>query len=155
MNGEWKAGVFELDRLHYLLKAKGDFDHNSNRRVEGLFYSAIVLAGFRRIGCGRSSNRPRRKRKKIGKVKDKLMDILHKMIFPVRRVWLSLSARLKHRNDGTGLLKLQDDVQTCGYEDVQVMWEMLQRSETELVDKRKQQPFWRIFVWSNHNHNHK
>ena len=56
---------------------------------------------------------------------------------------------------GAGLLKLQDDVQTCGYQDVQVMWEMLQRTESEFMDshhKRKQLPFWRIFVWSNANH---
>ncbi|TKY47992.1 hypothetical protein E2542_SST25406 [Spatholobus suberectus] len=56
---------------------------------------------------------------------------------------------------GAGLLKLQDDVETCGYQDVQVMWEMLQRTESEVVienhQKRKQLPFWRIFVWSNHN----
>lgn len=56
---------------------------------------------------------------------------------------------------GAGLLKLRDDVQTCEYEDVQVMWEMLQKTETEAIDnnlhhKRKQLPFWRIFVWSNH-----
>ncbi|CAJ1954946.1 unnamed protein product [Sphenostylis stenocarpa] len=55
---------------------------------------------------------------------------------------------------GAGLLKLQDDVQTCGYEDVQVMWEMLQRTESDVAEnhpKRKQLPFWRIFVWSNHS----
>ncbi|KAK7262026.1 hypothetical protein RIF29_28354 [Crotalaria pallida] len=88
------------------------------------------------------------------------MDILHKMIFPVRRVLLALSARLKsHRKNGAGLLKLEGDVQTCGYEDVQVMWEMLQRSENEVMDnsnnhhhKRKQLPFWRVFVWSSNNH---
>jgi len=54
---------------------------------------------------------------------------------------------------GAGLLKLRDDVQTCGYEDVQVMWEMLQRTESDVIEnhhKRKQLPFWRIFVWSNH-----
>nr|KYP50423.1 hypothetical protein KK1_027788 [Cajanus cajan] len=82
------------------------------------------------------------------------MDICRHIIFPVRRVWLSLSARLKSRKNGAGLLKLQDDVQTCGYQDVQVMWEMLQRTEGEVVlenhPKRKQLPFWRIFVWSNH-----
>ena len=53
---------------------------------------------------------------------------------------------------GAGLLKLHNDVQTCGYEDVQVMWEMLRRSESEQVanhTKRKQRPFWRVFVWSN------
>lgn len=32
---------------------------------------------------------------------------------------------------GAGLLKLHDDVQTCEYEDVQVMWEMLQRTESD------------------------
>ncbi|KAI4329429.1 hypothetical protein L6164_021692 [Bauhinia variegata] len=71
------------------------------------------------------------------------MDILHKMIFPVRRLWLALAARLKHRNNGTGLLKLEDDVQTCGYEDVQVMWEML----VDNNHKIKQGAFWRIFAW--------
>ncbi|XP_028772034.1 uncharacterized protein LOC114751177 [Neltuma alba] len=84
------------------------------------------------------------------------MDFWHKMIFPVRRVWLALSSRLKTRRNGDGLLKLQDDIQTCGYQDVQVMWEMLRRTEPEAVDshqKRKQQPFWGIFVWpSNSNH---
>jgi hypothetical protein len=56
---------------------------------------------------------------------------------------------------GAGLLKLHNDVQTCGYQDVQVMWEMLRRSESELIGhppKRKQRPFWRFFLWSN-NHN--
>lgn len=55
---------------------------------------------------------------------------------------------------GAGLLKLRDDIQTCGYEDVQVMWEMLRRTETELMPthnnaKRKHRPFWRVFVWSS------
>nr|AFK42669.1 unknown [Lotus japonicus] len=34
------------------------------------------------------------------------------------------------------------------------MWEILQRTESEVIDKchkRKQLPFWRIFVWSNHH----
>ncbi|KAL4628928.1 hypothetical protein ACB098_05G203100 [Castanea mollissima] len=82
------------------------------------------------------------------------MDIWHKMIFPVRRVWFSVSARVKARKDGAGLLKLHNDVQTCGYQDVQVMWEMLRRSESELIShppKRKQRPFWRFFLWSNHS----
>ena len=55
---------------------------------------------------------------------------------------------------GANLLKLHNDVQTCGYEDVQVMWEILRRSESELMashPKRKQRPFWRVFVWSNHS----
>ncbi|KAK2976614.1 hypothetical protein RJ640_021416 [Escallonia rubra] len=55
---------------------------------------------------------------------------------------------------GAALLKLRDDIQTCGYEDVQVMWEMLRRTESELIThrpKRKPRPFWRIFVWHRHN----
>ncbi|KAF7843169.1 MAGUK p55 subfamily member 4 like [Senna tora] len=79
------------------------------------------------------------------------MDFFHKIIFPVRRVFIALSSRLKSRKNGDGLLKLQDDVQTCGYEDVQVMWEMLRRTESEVTEKRKQQAFWRIFVWSSSN----
>ncbi|KAB1214471.1 Ribulose bisphosphate carboxylase/oxygenase activase, chloroplastic [Morella rubra] len=53
-----------------------------------------------------------------------------------------------------GLLKLHNDVQTCGYQDVQVMWEMLSRSESGPLGnhpKRKRRPFWRVFPWSNHN----
>ncbi|TYJ34191.1 hypothetical protein E1A91_A05G152100v1 [Gossypium mustelinum] len=85
------------------------------------------------------------------------MDWWHKMIFPVRRLWFVVSSRVKARKNGAGLLKLHDDVQTCGYEDVQVMWEMLRRSESELMaannnPKRKHRPaFWSVFVWSS-NH---
>ncbi|KAF8025281.1 hypothetical protein BT93_F2195 [Corymbia citriodora subsp. variegata] len=83
------------------------------------------------------------------------MELWRKMIFPVRRVWFSVSARLKARNHGAGHMKLEDDVQTCEYQDVQVMWEMLKRSETELManhPKRKaHRPFWRVLVWSNHS----
>ncbi|OVA00914.1 hypothetical protein BVC80_9081g79 [Macleaya cordata] len=84
------------------------------------------------------------------------MDLWQKMIFPVRRVWIAVAARVKARKNGGGLLKLHNDVQTCGYQDVQVMWEMLRRSESELMaptpTKRKhQRPFWRVHVWSSHN----
>ncbi|XP_024028516.1 uncharacterized protein LOC21387914 [Morus notabilis] len=87
------------------------------------------------------------------------MDFLNKMIFPVRRVLLAISARVKAPKSGAGLLKLHDDVQMCGYQDVQVMWEMLQRSESELnghnhenhPKRNKQRPFWSVFVWSNNS----
>ncbi|KAK7325324.1 hypothetical protein VNO77_29486 [Canavalia gladiata] len=113
-----------------------------------------VLAGLKRIVVRVRQRRKNKKNKKTSTPPNKFMDILHKMIFPVRRVWLALSSRLKPRKNGAGLLKLQDDVQTCGYQDVKVMWEMLQRTESEVIEnqhKRKQLPFWRIFVWSNHN----
>ena len=56
---------------------------------------------------------------------------------------------------GAGLLKLEDDVQTCEYQDIQVMWEMLRRTESggpiDNHHEREHQPFWRIFEWSS-NH---
>ncbi|KAL5056744.1 hypothetical protein RYX36_028348 [Vicia faba] len=76
------------------------------------------------------------------------MHIWQSMIFPVKRLCLALSTRIKHRKNGAGLVKLRDDVQTCEYEDVQVMWEMLQKTETEVLHNNKR-PFWRVFVWSN------
>ncbi|KAL5216779.1 hypothetical protein ABZP36_008180 [Zizania latifolia] len=55
------------------------------------------------------------------------------VVVPVKRAWVVVSARLRRKKeyDGRGVLvKLRDDIQTCAYEDVQVMWEILQRSET-------------------------
>ncbi|KAG8388187.1 hypothetical protein BUALT_Bualt02G0099700 [Buddleja alternifolia] len=72
------------------------------------------------------------------------MEWWRKMVFPVRRAWFSVSARLKARKNGAGLLKLHDDIQTCGYEDVQIMWEMLRQTESEVMPrhtKRKLQWF--------------
>ncbi|KAL7099503.1 hypothetical protein ACP275_09G088000 [Erythranthe tilingii] len=81
------------------------------------------------------------------------MEWWHRVVFPVRRVWCSVSARVKSRKNGAGLLKLHDDVQTCEYEDVQIMWEMLRRTESEIISqnaKRKNRWFSRNFAWSNH-----
>ncbi|KAF4394701.1 hypothetical protein CsatB_019232 [Cannabis sativa] len=93
------------------------------------------------------------------------MDFWNKMVFPVRRVFLAITSRLKPQKSGVGLLKLHDDVQMCGYEDVQVMWEILQRTESEMLGsnnnnlndhqpKRKHRLFPRVFVWSNQTTNH-
>ncbi|MED6107293.1 hypothetical protein PIB30_012689 [Stylosanthes scabra] len=73
------------------------------------------------------------------------MDIWRKMIIlPVRRVWRALYARLKSTKNG--LLKLEDDVQTCEYQDIQVMWEMLTRTDTHThhTHNNKQHSFWRV-----------
>ncbi|KAL2335603.1 hypothetical protein Fmac_016816 [Flemingia macrophylla] len=51
------------------------------------------------------------------------------MMYPVRRVWLGVATRLGVRKNG--LLNLRHDVRACEYEDIQVMWEMLNRSESE------------------------
>ncbi|KAK3219137.1 hypothetical protein Dsin_013107 [Dipteronia sinensis] len=92
------------------------------------------------------------------------MELWHKMVFPVRRVWLAVSSRVKARKNGGGLLKLHNDVESCEYQDIKVMWEMLNQSETQLITttthnnnnnnnntKRRQRPFWRVFVWPNHS----
>ncbi|CAL9074307.1 unnamed protein product [Musa textilis] len=71
-----------------------------------------------------------------------------KVVCPVKRAWVAIAARVKACKHGRGIgvstkvqavgragcdgiLKLHDDVQTCGYEDVQVMWEIVRRSEAE------------------------
>ncbi|KAI9160509.1 hypothetical protein LWI28_008805 [Acer negundo] len=86
------------------------------------------------------------------------MELWHKMVFPVRRVWLAVSSRVKARKNGGGLLKLHNDVESCEYQDIKVMWEMLNQSETQLIttttttsNKRRLRPFWRVFVWPNHS----
>ncbi|XWS22986.1 hypothetical protein CRYUN_Cryun29cG0082500 [Craigia yunnanensis] len=88
----------------------------------------------------------------------------------MRRVWLSVSARLKpHKptggkgganGDASGLLKLQDDVKMCGYKDVQVMWNLLNTSQVKPIGAAttpvsqsrkcsKQSPSWMAFFWPN------
>ncbi|CAD5190040.1 unnamed protein product [Musa acuminata subsp. malaccensis] len=73
-----------------------------------------------------------------------------KVVFPVRRAWLAVSFRVKSRKHGGGILKLYDDVQMCGYEDVQVMWEILTKSEMETsngMPKQRRRSLWRVSSW--------
>ncbi|KAL6645612.1 hypothetical protein ACP70R_012831 [Stipagrostis hirtigluma subsp. patula] len=49
-----------------------------------------------------------------------------RVVLPVRRVWLGVAARFGVRQ--TGLWRLRQEVSTCEYEDVHVMWEMLSRT---------------------------
>ncbi|KAG4969812.1 hypothetical protein JHK82_035513 [Glycine max] len=51
------------------------------------------------------------------------------MMYPVRRVWFVVATRLGIRKNG--LLKLRHDVRACEYEDIRVMWEILNRNESE------------------------
>ncbi|CAL9212007.1 unnamed protein product [Musa hybrid cultivar] len=54
------------------------------------------------------------------------------------------------RGQGGGILKLYDDVQMCGYEDVQVMWEILTKSEMETsngMPKQRRRSLWRVSSW--------
>ncbi|KAL5214310.1 hypothetical protein ABZP36_003462 [Zizania latifolia] len=69
-----------------------------------------------------------------------------KVVFPGRRAWAAVSTRVRARKTGSGvsILKLHEDVQTCGYKDVQVMFEIL-RSELEdsRTPKQRKPPAWR------------
>ncbi|KAL3835445.1 hypothetical protein ACJIZ3_010181 [Penstemon smallii] len=76
------------------------------------------------------------------------MEWLHKMVFPVRRAFCAVSARIRARKNGGGLLKLHEDIQTCGYEDVQIMWEML-RTESEVVARHHTKSKHHRWSWRN------
>nr|XP_051219645.1 uncharacterized protein LOC127336821 isoform X2 [Lolium perenne] len=72
------------------------------------------------------------------------------VVVPVRRAWVVVAARLRRKkHDGRGaLVRLHDDIQTCAYQDVQVMWEMLQRSETEKMARAPPTPKGsRALIW--------
>lgn len=56
----------------------------------------IVLAGLRALSRLGGGNRRR-------KVKIKVMEWWHKIVFPVRRAWFAVSARVKARKNGTDL----------------------------------------------------
>ncbi|KAG0479464.1 hypothetical protein HPP92_010322 [Vanilla planifolia] len=45
----------------------------------------------------------------------------------VRRPQVLAPVREKIANEGDGISKLHEDIQTCEYEDILVMWEMLRK----------------------------
>ncbi|KAJ7559952.1 hypothetical protein O6H91_04G108200 [Diphasiastrum complanatum] len=48
-----------------------------------------------------------------------------RVVTPLQRAWGVFALRIRFRKRGRGFGNLYDDVQACGYEDVQVMWSML------------------------------
>ncbi|TKY50309.1 hypothetical protein E2542_SST27768 [Spatholobus suberectus] len=72
------------------------------------------------------------------------------MMYPVRRVWLGVATRLRVRKNG--LLKLRHDVRACEYEDIQVMWEILNRNESEFGHSsgkgNKKGQCWKLLIWA-------
>ncbi|XP_062226989.1 uncharacterized protein LOC133925150 [Phragmites australis] len=76
------------------------------------------------------------------------------VVVPVKRTWIVLTARLRRKKDDrrSFLVKLHDDIQTCAYEDVQVMWEMLQSSETERMAREASPKGARALVWTRRHH---
>ncbi|KAL9450244.1 hypothetical protein AB3S75_012055 [Citrus x aurantiifolia] len=75
------------------------------------------------------------------------MKLWDKMALPMRRVWNGVALRLGIRK--SGLLRLRQDVRSCEYEDVRVMWEMLKRNEPELArsPSRSKKRFCLNFFW--------
>ncbi|CAD6338807.1 unnamed protein product [Miscanthus lutarioriparius] len=79
-----------------------------------------------------------------------------RVVAPVHRAWLAVAAaRARVRKGECGILSLHQDVQTCGYQDVQVMWNMLS-SEKEAVAAAsgdalpkppRKRPFWTLPFW--------
>ncbi|EEC81113.1 hypothetical protein OsI_23978 [Oryza sativa Indica Group] len=70
-----------------------------------------------------------------------------RVVAPVRRAWLAVAAaRARARNGERGILDLHQDVQTCGYEDVQVMWNMLssEKEAAPLPPPRRKRALWRL-----------
>uniref|UniRef100_A0A0A9GZ11 Uncharacterized protein n=1 Tax=Arundo donax TaxID=35708 RepID=A0A0A9GZ11_ARUDO len=58
-----------------------------------------------------------------------------KVVSRARRAWAAVAGRIRARKAGSGgILKLHEDVQTCGYKDVQVMFDML-TSELEAASQ--------------------
>ncbi|KAG6490464.1 hypothetical protein ZIOFF_051762 [Zingiber officinale] len=80
---------------------------------------------------------------------------------PAKRAWAAVASRFKSSSDGkpalslsleaSGILNLHNDVQMCGYQDVQTMWELVKRSEMELShkNKKRKRPLWRLSAWLN------
>lgn len=67
------------------------------------------------------------------------MGWLRKVTIPFRRIWRSVFSKLRPRKlkRGNGMGKLYNDVLSCGYEDVRVMWSMLHDSHYPLDSPKK------------------
>ncbi|KAG8377530.1 hypothetical protein BUALT_Bualt08G0042800 [Buddleja alternifolia] len=64
------------------------------------------------------------------------MELWDKMMIPMQKVWIKLSKRVGLHK--TGLVKLRQDVRTCEYEDVHILWDMLKRNDTDLTRTREE-----------------
>lgn len=64
---------------------------------------------------------------------------LRQVTSPFRRMWDVVLTRLHphKRKRGNGMRKLYNDVLSCGYEDVHVMWSMLQHPAYPALDSPK------------------
>ncbi|XP_044953722.1 uncharacterized protein LOC123403869 [Hordeum vulgare subsp. vulgare] len=77
-----------------------------------------------------------------------------RVVAPVRRAWLAVARRARGSRS-KGVVDLQRDVQTCGYDDVQVMWNMLSSEKhapslrpVPEKPRRRRASFWRAPLWN-------
>ncbi|PAN04311.2 hypothetical protein PAHAL_1G056500 [Panicum hallii] len=77
-----------------------------------------------------------------------------RVVAPARRAWLAVVAgrRDTRRAESGGIVDLHRDVQTCGYHDVQVMWDMLgletaAGAPTAPERRKRAPPFWTPSFW--------
>ncbi|XAR61953.1 hypothetical protein NMG60_11016513 [Bertholletia excelsa] len=49
-----------------------------------------------------------------------------RMMVPIRRIWRAVAKRVRVRK--TGKMKLRHEVQTSEYEDIHVLWELLEKN---------------------------
>ncbi|KAL1534208.1 hypothetical protein AAHA92_30418 [Salvia divinorum] len=71
------------------------------------------------------------------------MKCLNKMITPMRKAWTKFSRKISLCGS-SGHIKLQRDVKSCEYEDVHVLWEMLNKSDTNLRQTRRNSSLWKF-----------
>ncbi|KAF3785426.1 hypothetical protein EJ110_NYTH27399 [Nymphaea thermarum] len=90
------------------------------------------------------------------------MEWWERMVEAMRNAWLAVATRIRFRKRrGVGLLKLDNDVRTCGYEDVHTMWEMLRNNEslsasnhhhhhhqTVRTNRQRRRPIWKLIAWA-------
>ncbi|XP_020676767.1 uncharacterized protein LOC110095525 [Dendrobium catenatum] len=79
------------------------------------------------------------------------MEWWDRMVFPMKQAWIRVALRFRVRK--TGLWKLRQEVSTCEYEDVHVMWEILQRTDMEistLSRRRRSGARWSVFESGPH-----
>ncbi|KAG9442047.1 hypothetical protein H6P81_017901 [Aristolochia fimbriata] len=76
------------------------------------------------------------------------MDWWEKVVLPVTKVWLLLGSRMGIKSSRH--LKLRYEVKTCEYEDVQIMWKLLRKSESEknhrFKSKKLRRPIWKTLL---------
>ncbi|CAM0871644.1 unnamed protein product [Alopecurus aequalis] len=70
-----------------------------------------------------------------------------RVVLPVRRAWLGVAARFGVRQ--SGLWRLRQEVSTCEYEDVRVMWEMLSRTTSAPPAPRRHSRFRQPRPWAD------